>query len=172
MEITCKASNGSFIVDEELFDYINQWKWRVSSSGYVQRSYYNPETKKTNECILLHRFVWEYCFGSIPDGLQINHIDFDPLNNAVSNLELVSSDANKRQKSGKNNKTGYCGVSYDPYGKSRNTRYIRKKPYVAKTRLNGKDKYLGRFTNPVDAHKAYLEFTNSLSSTFGLTVQS
>ena len=38
----------------------------------------------------LHRFVWERAHGPIPKGKVIHHIDGNPGNNEVSNLECVS----------------------------------------------------------------------------------
>ena len=38
----------------------------------------------------LHRDVWEFHNGPIPDGMQIHHIDGNTANNDISNLECVS----------------------------------------------------------------------------------
>ena len=37
----------------------------------------------------MHRYVWEYYNGEIPEGYQIHHIDKDKSNNDISNLELI-----------------------------------------------------------------------------------
>lgn len=44
--------------------------------------------------ILAHRLVWLVLSGPIPDGIEINHIDGHPGNNAFSNLELLTPSAN------------------------------------------------------------------------------
>ena len=44
----------------------------------------------------LHRFVWTYFNGEIPDGCEIHHRDFDKENNDIANLELVTKDEHKR----------------------------------------------------------------------------
>lgn len=41
-----------------------------------------------------HRVIWYFLNGSIPDGLQINHKDFDRTNNNINNLELVTAKEN------------------------------------------------------------------------------
>lgn len=43
-----------------------------------------------------HRIVWFLTHGEIPDGMVINHIDGDKLNNHPSNLELVTPAGNAR----------------------------------------------------------------------------
>lgn len=44
----------------------------------------------------LHRFVWTYFNGEIPDGYEIHHRDFNHDNNDIANLELVTKDEHKR----------------------------------------------------------------------------
>lgn len=39
---------------------------------------------------LMHRLVYQAFVGEIPDGMQINHIDENKLNNHVENLEVVT----------------------------------------------------------------------------------
>jgi len=46
-----------------------------------------------------HRLVWEATYDLIADGMQIDHLDGDPTNNAISNLELVTGAENRRRQS-------------------------------------------------------------------------
>lgn len=41
----------------------------------------------------LHRAIWESANGAIPDGHHIHHVDGDPLNNDLGNLEAVQASA-------------------------------------------------------------------------------
>lgn len=50
----------------------------------------------------VHKIVWECFNGPIPKGYEINHIDGDPSNNALSNLELVIHQDNCRKANHKN----------------------------------------------------------------------
>lgn len=43
-----------------------------------------------NKHILVHRAVWEAFNGPIPDGMDIDHIDGNPKNNALNNLQPLS----------------------------------------------------------------------------------
>lgn len=53
------------------------------NTGY----YLNSNTHKR-----LHRAVWEYYNGSIPDGYHIHHIDHNKQNNELSNLKIVTKE--------------------------------------------------------------------------------
>ena len=44
----------------------------------------------------MHRYVWEYYNGEIPDGYQIHHKDRDKGNNDISNLELIPFSAHAK----------------------------------------------------------------------------
>lgn len=45
-------------------------------------------------CLRVHRLIWEWMVGPIPDDMQINHRDFDKANNRLSNLEIVTPQQN------------------------------------------------------------------------------
>lgn len=67
---------------------------------------------------LVHRIIWVLHNGSIDPELVINHIDNDPLNNRINNLELTTYRGNARRRIyhrevnyPKKNSTGYNGIS-------------------------------------------------------------
>lgn len=45
--------------------------------------------------ISIHRFIWSYFNGKIPEGYEIHHRDFNHDNNDISNLELVTKEEHK-----------------------------------------------------------------------------
>ncbi len=75
---------------------------RVRFNGIVYRRY--PQAKQSSDrnyftCGLgdrhrgysrLHRDIWKAHHGPIPDGYDVDHIDGDPLNNAVGNLQAIT----------------------------------------------------------------------------------
>lgn len=95
-----------------------------------------------------HRLAWIYCFGYEPK--QIDHIDRDKTNNAISNLREVEDYQNKwnvsAHKLGKSNLRGAI-LSSNPF--------LKKRPWFSKIRLNGKLVYLGYFATPEEAAAAY-----------------
>lgn len=54
------------------------------------RLYYMATTAPRN---YLHRDMWEYHNGPIPDGWHVHHADGDALNNVISNFSLLSPSA-------------------------------------------------------------------------------
>ena len=95
-----------------------------------------------------HRLAWFYMTGEWPK-LDIDHINGVKHDNRFANLRDVPETLNaqnERRVRG-NNKSGYMGVLF---------RKDRGK-WEAKIRINGKSKRLGSFTNPEDAHAAYLK---------------
>lgn len=43
---------------------------------------------------LVHRVEYEAFYGPIPEGMQVNHIDENPLNNRLENLNLLTPSQN------------------------------------------------------------------------------
>lgn len=68
------------------FNGLNYWK------GKKERYYRNAQSKPHS----LHRAVWEYYNGKIPDGLAIDHIDRNADNNQIENLRLVTYSENNK----------------------------------------------------------------------------
>ena len=90
--------------------------------------------------------MWELHFGEIPDGLQIDHIDRNKLNNSIENLRLCTPAQNSQNRSRRNKGSSkYTGVYFN--------REANK--FQSVIRSNYKTKYLGQFTNELEAAKAY-----------------
>lgn len=84
--------------------------YSLTFNKYVGRKcgiYYLGITHK-GKTILIHRLIWmvaNRC--DIPEGYDIHHIDGNPLNNSIYNLELIeSSKHNSQHKKGNKNTLG------------------------------------------------------------------
>lgn len=54
---------------------------------------------KDGRVLLMHRCVWEFYNGSIPDGYDIHHKDGDRANNNIENLDMLERFAHKKHHS-------------------------------------------------------------------------
>jgi hypothetical protein len=123
---------------KELFDYINgQLFWKIKpcvrvnvgdvagclvDKGYIQVTY-----RYRQYCV--HRLIWEWHYGSIPEGYIIDHIDGNSLNNKIENLRMATDSQNQHNsKKPKNNTSGIKGVS-PSRGKWKVTIYLNDKGY-------------------------------------------
>lgn len=94
-----------------------------------------------------HRLAWMYVTGEDPGQLEIDHKDGNPSNNKFSNLRLATRQENMRNlKRPDRNKTGYKGVFWDQKHPNK---------FGACIRAEGKNKRLGYFSTPEEAHEAY-----------------
>lgn len=100
-----------------------------------------------------HRLAFLYMTGKFPLG-DTDHIDCVKSNNQWSNLrEATRSQNNQNVKIlRRNNTSGYRGVSWNK----------ALKKWQARICLHGKEKFLGLYTSPEEAHQAYLTAKMSL----------
>ena len=67
----------------------------------------------------VHRIIWQLLNGDISDGLVVDHIDGNPLNNNISNLRVITKAQNSRNsKVDKDNTSGIVGVNLHVDNKS------------------------------------------------------
>lgn len=132
--------NADYGVDENgvLYSirYSKKLKGTVGSHGYLQLSTFKNSKRKA---YLVHRLVWNAFVGEIPAGFELDHIDRNRTNNALSNLRLVTHQQNCFNLSVK----GYFW----------NKEHKKWRAYIA---LNGKQTHLGYFEKETDARAAYL----------------
>lgn len=80
------------------FVEFNGAKYTMRNTGYF--------AKTDGERTLLHRDMYEFHKGEIPDGFDMHHIDEDKLHNEMSNFECISkSDHTRLHSHGQNQHT-------------------------------------------------------------------
>lgn len=103
-----KLTQGKFaIVDDDIFDYLNQWKWNAYES---KGTYYARRTDCTNKIytnISMHRLIIEAKKGTIVD-----HKDGNGLNNTKDNLRICTNRQNAINRRGWGT-SKYLGVSFE-----------------------------------------------------------
>ena len=115
----------------------------VNANGYLQVNLFKDGKCKARK---VHQLVAVAFLGHKPCGMKlvVNHIDIDKLNNNVSNLEIVTARENSNHKHLKSS-SKYTGVAW----------HKRNKKWAAYIAINGKQKYLGYFTDEIEASNAY-----------------
>lgn len=91
--------------------YSREWPERIMTlctNKRTSRVYVYLANEHGRRNLLVHRLIWTAFNGPIPEGLVINHIDSNPANNNLDNLEVVTQSANIRHgyRHGKMSATG------------------------------------------------------------------
>jgi len=136
------------IVDDDMFDYLNQWKWHYHNCGYAGRLTSRKLGKRTT--ILMHRVV----IGT-PDSMQTDHINHNTLDNRRENLRICTASQNSANiPVPDNNTSGVKGVCW----------HKGRDKWLARIKYHGRTVHLGSFANLDDAAEAY---ANSARKYFG-----
>jgi hypothetical protein len=123
------------IVDDDMYEYLSQWKWEYSL-GYAERH-------SGSNHIRMHRVVI-----NAPVGVQVDHINANPLDNRLENLRLCTVTQNaQNRKIRADSKHGLKGVTF----------MAKENRWRARITVSGKRISLGRFDTISDAAQAYVE---------------
>ena len=136
---TIPLSQGAVaLVDDADFESLSQFKWYLSDQGYAVR---NADVHGKKRPVRMHRVLL-----GAPDGLDIDHIDGDRLNNQRSNLRVCSRADNLRNQGAKRGITSrFKGVYW----------LKANRKWRAKIQAGGKCRHLGCFDTEEAAAKAY-----------------
>ena len=134
MKLT-KLTKGKFaMVDNEDFEYVNQWKWKYHKDGYAVRTFTG------NKNIYMHRVI-----NKTPKGLFTDRINRNKLDNRRSNLRDTTNSKNLMNTGiWKHNTSGIKGVEWNK----------QKRKWNAKIQVNKKKIHLGFFDNIIMAFLA------------------
>jgi len=137
--IKVRNKNLEVLVDEEDYEYLNQFKWHLHSGGYVNR---NQKYKVKPQKTYMHREIM-----GLPEGKSIDHINGNKLDNRKSNLRIVTKSQNMRNQKKSSNRTSiYKGVSQI---------LNRSKKWQAKIKFGGKTYRIGEYFTEQEAALAY-----------------
>jgi hypothetical protein len=141
-----KLTKGQFaIVDDDLFEYLNQFKWFANLQGkkfYARTNIPNKKGKRGS--MLMHRLI----LNMLNSKLQVDHLNHLTLDNRKCNLRICTQSENLQNCNKYNNNTsGYKGVTYNKINKK----------WQASIGVNKAKIYIGSFIDPIDAARAYNE---------------
>lgn len=134
------------LVDDEDYEYLNQWKWCAQWESHT-KSYYASRKrylgmingKRKQKTIRMHRLIMD-----APTGKQVDHINHNTLDNCKENLRIVTNRQNKQNRKHKGS-SKYPGVSWIKSSSK----------WQATIHINGKNKNLGYFKEERAAAKTY-----------------
>lgn len=122
------ANNRKALVDDDLFDELNKSSWSVGNTGYARCT-------KDGKQLLMHNLVLPAL-----DGMMVDHINQNKLDNRRDNLRLVTKSQNmQNQPKTRANTSGHKGVYYLKSGTRKNRWFAKlvvegkvyQSPYVA-----------------------------------------
>lgn len=95
---------------------------------------------RPRRAVLMHRFIMD-----APDGMEVDHINHNALDNRRANLRICTHTENLRNMRNKPHTSRFKGVRWLKDGRR----------WVAAIRLDGHQRVLGYFTDEVAAARAY-----------------
>jgi hypothetical protein len=136
------------VVDDEDYEWLNQWKWHYAGGSALRNIVKNKKWKS----IWMHRLIM-----NTPDDLYVDHINHNRLDNRKKNLRICTTGQNNRNSlKRKNNKSGYKGVYWKKQSKK----------WCAEIGINNERMYLGLFVDIKDAVNAYNRKAKELHGEF------
>lgn len=134
-------------VDDEDYEELSKHTWHLANYNYAAR----PLTGESGKRVYTHRYVMGL---NENDGLMLDHIDMNKLNNQKNNLRISNkalNSANRGKQKGEYT-SKYKGVCLMKYKNGK----LRKEPaWRAYIVVGDRQKSLGVFSNETDAAKAY-----------------
>jgi len=132
------------LVDDEDYEYLIQWKWYYLknnyNSGIAVRSIYSSLLKRTTGCIRMSRELLK-----APNGIEVDHINHDTLDNRRRNLRLATAQQNMRNRRPQRHSSKYKGVSWNK----------RRQTWRVQITINRNMKTLGYFKSETEAATTY-----------------
>jgi hypothetical protein len=147
------------MVDDDLYDWLNQWKWYYKEQsdghgGYAARTlnavWGGPWPNKT---LRMHELILPP-----PPGYETDHSDINKLNNQRNNLRLATKSQQRWNESMRStNSSGYKGIYW----------HKRDKKWRVQLGVNYKKVYIGNYAKLEDAIEAYKKAVNKYHGEFG-----
>ena len=134
------------LVDDEDYEYLNQWKWYANkhrNTYYVRRNITVRKNGRTAQInIKMHHIIMGH-----PGKFVVDHINQNGLDNRKCNLRIVT---NRQNSWNRLNQGVYPGVR-PSLGK-----------YCARAQINNKIVYFGTFDTAEEARDIYLKMVGNL----------
>ena len=134
------TQNQVALVNDEDYEWLNQWKWCASKLHYGGFAAVRGATG-TNKRLFMHRVIMY-----APKNMQVDHENHNTLDNRRINLRLATASQSQHNTKGhKNTLSRHKGVTWNR----------RSRKWSVQIRLNNKPYYGGCFDEEIEAAKAY-----------------
>lgn len=131
------------LIDAEDALRVAGFNWSSQPSGKTVYAHRSEVRGGRSYGVRLHRVLID-----APDGMEVDHIDGDGLNNRKANLRLATHAENcMNRRVPVTNSSGLKGVSW----------HKGQRQWVAKIKVSGITVHIGSFNCPEQAHTAYCE---------------
>jgi hypothetical protein len=154
------ASPGKIVkVDDADYGYLNQFSWRARKDGKTYYAYRRFQKDGKIHQIAMHRKIL-----NTPKGVQVNHLDWNGLNNQRLNIINCDASANCQYVKPRSN-TGYLGVSQHTNKSTNGTLHIYYTADIQKDHkvfrlYHGKDAEVAARAYDAKAKELFGEFAN------------
>jgi len=130
---------------------------RLRYKGYYEIKLCKNSKKKIFK---LHRLIYEVYYGTIPDKMQVDHIDNNKQNNNIENLRLVTNQQNQwnRKTSKTNLSTGHKCITKTKWNTYKVVISKNKKTVYRKTFKTLEEAILNRDIKLKEIHGEYANF--------------
>lgn len=157
MKIIKLYKNKEAFVDDEDYEWLNQYKWFADAQGYIVRhevvaKYVNGKIKR--KVYFMHREIMR-----TPKGMDTDHINHEKNDNQKQNLRICKHAQNQQNMSIKKHRQYKGAFKSDKKG-------FAARSYI---RINGVNKFIGYFKNPRHAAMAYDIWAKEIYGEYALT---
>ena len=155
-QIPLSNSTEVALVDHDDLALLSQWSWyrNEPKQGYVYAARSKRIASNNWRPMYMHREILKP-----PDGIMVDHINHDGLDNRRANLRLATPSQNRANVRRLTvSSSGFRGVSF----------HINRGDYIAQIRKDGKGIFLGYFDSPLEAARAYDQAAQELHGEFAV----
>jgi len=141
------------LIDDEDYELVRRYKWQLLDHGKRQYATTTYSVKNRTKHIYMHRLIMGF-----PKGKEVDHINFDGLDNRRLNLRSCSKSQNHFNLRKRKSASRFKGVVLVPStGK-----------WHARIKIDGKTKHLGTYSSEEDAALAYDNMALQIAGEFAL----
>lgn len=131
---------GHTLIDASDVDFLCRWGWTLNAQGYAVRGETTNDGRR--ETVRMHRELLG--LPRVPNGIEVDHINRDKLDNRRSNLRSIPHAGNMQNISVRGGLSQYRGVSWRKGSR----------PWRAYVQISGKTHWLGQFQSETEAAEA------------------